>query len=110
MLSLIRKYKLQIVVAFIAIFISYLIFYAKHRADIKSSFETAVYYAQVIQVGGVGSDIYTNRAFYVTLPDNLDKDSYAPVSFNSSFDIMYLNCKEGYEASVIPIETTDEHS
>src|SRR3989338_10982951 len=82
-----------------------------------ADFEPDVYNATVIQVGGVGSDIYTNRAYYIGdgsgkdhqegWPTYLDKDVYAPVSFNTPFSLMDLSCKEGYKATLLPDEISD---
>lgn len=117
----ILKYRLYILGVMILIGIGYLVFKNKPtgelKTDIQSSFEPDIYFAQVIQVGGVGSDIYTNKAYYIGdgtthqegFPNTLDKDSYAPVSFNSVSSLMYLNCKDGYEATVMPSSTTDKH-
>ena len=74
------------------------------------------YFATVIQVGGVGSDIYTNRAYYIGdgsdtyqegWPNYLDKNTYALVSFNTPFYLMTLSCKDGYKATLLPKETSD---
>lgn len=79
-------------------------------------FEPDVYKATVIQVGGVGSDIYTNHAYYIGngsgihqegWPDYLDKNIYAPVSFNTPFYLMTLSCRDGYAATLLPEETSD---
>lgn len=79
-------------------------------------FEPELYFATVIQVGGVGSDIYTNRAYHIGdgtdsyqegWPNYLDKDTYALVSFNTPFYLMTLSCKDGYKATLLPKETSD---
>lgn len=54
------------------------------------------YWATVIQVGGIGSDLYTHYA--KGQGKYLDKDEYAQVSFNNINDILYLDCKDGYKA------------
>ena len=83
---------------------------------IISTFEPDVYNATVIQVGGVGSDIYTNRAYYIGdgsgihqegWPIYLNKNTYARVSFNTPFYLMTLSCKDGYNATLLPNETSD---
>lgn len=80
------------------------------------AFEPDLYFATVIQVGGVGSDIYTNRAYYIGdgsdtyqegWPNYLDKNTYALVSFNTPFYLMTLSCKDGYKATLLPKETSD---
>lgn len=84
--------------------------------DTTFTFEPELYFATVIQVGGVGSDIYTNRAYYIGdgtdsyqegWPNYLDKDTYALVSFNTPFYLMTLSCKDGYKATLLPNETSD---
>lgn len=84
--------------------------------DTNFSFEPELYFATVIQVGGVGSDIHTNRAYYIGdgsdtyqegWPNYLDKDTHALVSFNTPFYLMTLSCKDGYKATLLPKETSD---
>ena len=80
------------------------------ETDNLSLFEPDVYYAQVIQVGGIGSDLYTNRAWcedcYAnkngeTLQGFLNKDTFAKPSFNSINSMMSLWCiNDRYTASV----------
>lgn len=95
--------------------------FAFQSRDIISStiipaFEPDAYNATVIQVGGVGSDIYTNRAYYIGDGSGihqegwstyLNKDMYARVSFNTPFYLMTLSCKDGYDAILLPNETSD---
>lgn len=89
---------------------------ATSTLDTAFIFEPELYFATVIQVGGVGSDIYTNRAYYIGdgtdsyqegWPNYLDKDTYALVSFNTPFYLMTLSCKDGYKATLLPKETSD---
>ncbi|MEK7453144.1 MAG: hypothetical protein AAB614_02820 [Patescibacteria group bacterium] len=86
------------------------------NSTITSSFEPDVYDATVIHVGGIGSDIYTNRAYYIGdgsgigqegWPVYLNKDVYAGVSFNTPFFLMTLSCKDGYYATLMPNQTSD---
>lgn len=81
-----------------------------NKESTTSSFEPQVYFARVVQVGGVGSDIYTNRAYYFCdgdgvkqdcWPEYLDKDIYARVSFNTPFYLVYLWCKDDYTATTV---------
>src|SRR3989338_4923349 len=86
------------------------------KEESKQSFEPDLYFATVIQVGGVGSDIYTNRAYNIGdgsginqegWPTYMDKDTYTSVSFNTPFYLMTLSCKDGYNATLLPEETSD---
>lgn len=115
-MTLLKKHKFYILIVLFFAGIGYFVLTHKLTAPISAnpSFEPDIYFAQVIQAGGVGSDIYTNRAYYIGngtahqegWPNYLDKNTYAPVSFNSAFYLMYLMCKKGYKATVMPKETT----
>lgn len=86
---------------------------------LADTFEPNLYFATVIQVGGVGSDIYTNHAYYIGdgsntyqegWPNYLDKDTYALISFNTPFYLMTLSCKDNYKATLLSDETSDSNT
>jgi hypothetical protein len=80
-------------------------FYVNVHDDIKvsESVEAVVdvqqYVAEVVQVGGVNSHLYTRivwvpeeGGWYLNPPD-----PWASIGFNRGGDVMWVSCKEGYE-------------
>lgn len=89
-----------------------LIFLAQNSENQKvetGQWEPQIYFAEAIQVGGVGSDIHTGHAYYIGdgtgehdgLRNFIDEDIYTHTSFNSVFSLMYLSCADGYLATLV---------
>jgi|SRR3989344_4077544 len=103
-----RLYLLTILAILISAYLLVLSLVTTRRISTTMALEPDIYFASVLQVGGIGSDIYSAKAYYIGdgtahqegWPNYLS-DDYANVSFNTPFYIMYLNCKEGYKASVM---------
>lgn len=89
------------------------------QADIQSSFEPNVYYAQIVQVGGIGSDVHTSKAWYLDdglgkgdEQDNyinehaLNKEIYAKARFNIDNSLVSLWCKDKRYTASVPKKDT----
>lgn len=110
------KYKYYFLVALTAVFIGYFINEKTNQGPSGINvFEPDLYFASALQVGGIGSDIVSKKAYFIGdgtayqegWPNYLS-DDYALVSFNTPFYIMYLLCKDGYKATILPDETSDK--
>jgi hypothetical protein len=93
-----------------------IIYTALHRNKTPITFKPSVYFSTVLQVGGIGSDIVSKKAYYIGDGSGINQegwpnylgDDYALVSFNTPFYMMYLNCKEGYRATILADGTPDK--
>lgn len=71
----------------------------KVSESVEAGVDVQRYVAEVVQVGGVNSHLYTRIVWvpeeggWYLNPSNL----WASIGFNRGGDVMWLNCKEGYE-------------
>ena len=71
----------------------------KVSESINSNIEINNYIAEVVQVGGINSHLYTRIAW---VPEDVGAylnppNQWVSIGFNRGGDVMWLNCKEGYK-------------